>query len=78
MVKVRAFKLRNRMIVHFFDSGSRDSLACPECSWSGTYSEEPSVSETTLPEAIDCPRCSHPLAILTQPVAELIDLPTYM
>lgn len=73
MVHVRAYKVEDRMIVHFCDVGKRQELSCPECNWQGSINEHlKEVSQQ--PVAIDCQRCAYPLAILTQPVAELLDV----
>jgi transposase len=33
MFSIRAYKLDDRVIVQYYDSGTRDSVVCPECDW---------------------------------------------
>ena len=82
MVNVRAYKHFNRMIVHFFDTGSKEDFQCPECAWGGNCQMEQgdfqSSSHSISPQAIQCPRCQQQLGIISQPITELTEISSFL
>lgn len=82
MANIRAYQHSNRMIVHFFDTGSKDALQCPACRWSGSCkSNKDAASDcltTTEPLSIKCPRCELPLGTISQLLTDITELPVFM
>ena len=67
MVDVKAYRVLNRLLVQFFDSGQRDTLCCPECGWQGRFdsSSAPPSSESI---ELNCEVCKNPVALLSSPM----------
>ncbi len=67
MVNVRAYKIFNRLLVQFFDSGERDTLSCPEC---GSCQQLEASDPAFLGDCqeLNCQRCDYPLGLLSSPM----------
>lgn len=69
-MKIKAYKRRQRILVVYYDTGSKNYLECPDCHWRGEIDAIPSdISDN--PSEICCPMCKLNLGMVSPRLDEL-------
>lgn len=70
MINVKAYTLRDRVFVQYYDTGSKHELRCPDCSWTGNTGNVIAKSDEKLD--LRCPSCKNQLGMLSPSLKEQI------
>ncbi len=70
MINVKAYTIRDRVFVQYYDTGNKHELRCPDCTWTGNTSDEIQKSAEKL--NFSCPCCANQLGMLSPSLSEQI------
>lgn len=82
MISANAYRLRDRVIVHYYDTGKKNHFHCPECHWKGSAGrkDEGAVEDAAICDLaaahcqeLSCPVCGTPLGMLSSRLLNFAD-----
>ena len=68
---VKAYQYANKIVVKYYDDGSREILNCPYCDWCGDIADD-REELPGLPSELRCPECQTILALVSHSRAKRI------